>query len=116
MDLGGPGWTCVDLNGPGCNQPYKLLIKHTIYFQSSTIPTYQKLNAFMESAKPSVYTATNGAGIERVRKEDGMYAFFMEGASIEYNVERKCDLTQIGGLLDSKGYGVALPPGIYLRD
>jgi len=81
------------------------------FFQSSTIPTYQKLNAFMESAKPSVYTATNGAGIERVRKEDGMYAFFMEGASIEYNVERKCDLTQIGGLLDSKGYGVALPPG-----
>ena len=78
------------------------LIKHIIYFQSSTIPTYQKLNAFMESAKPSVYTATNGAGIERVRKEDGMYAFFMEGASIEYNVERKCDLTQIGGLLDSK--------------
>merc|ERR1719472_114669 len=57
------------------------------FFQSSTIPTYQKLNAFMESAKPSVYTATNGAGIERVRKEDGMYAFFMEGASIEYNVE-----------------------------
>ena len=70
----------------------------------------------MESAKPSVYTATNGAGIERVRKEDGMYAFFMEGASIEYNVERKCDLTQIGGLLDSKGYGVALPPGMYFSN
>ena len=63
----------------------------------------------MESAKPSVYTFTNDEGIERVRKEDGLYAFFMEAAAIEYHVERKCDLTQIGGLLDSKGYGIALP-------
>ena len=80
--------------------------------QSSTIPTYQKLNAFMESAKPSVYTKTgNQEGLDRVIKEDGAYAFFMEGASIEYNVERNCELTQIGGLLDSKGYGIALPKG-----
>jgi hypothetical protein len=39
-----------------------------------------------------------------------MYAFFMEAAVIEYHIERKCDLTMIGGLLDSKGYGIALPP------
>ena len=65
----------------------------------------------MESAKPSVYTKSNSEGLDRVRKENGAYAFFMEGAAIEYNVERFCDLTQIGGLLDSKGYGVALPPG-----
>ena len=64
----------------------------------------------MESAKPSVYTSGNSEGIDRVRKEDGFYAFFMEAAAIEYHVERKCDLTQIGGLLDSKGYGIALPP------
>ena len=72
---------------------------------------YQKLNAFMESAKPSVYTDGNQAGMERVIKEDGAYAFFMEGAAIEYNAERNCELTQIGGLLDSKGYGIALPKG-----
>ncbi len=40
-----------------------------------------------------------------------MYAFFMEAAAIEYHVERVCDLKQLGGLLDSKGYGVALPKG-----
>ncbi|XP_059083828.1 glutamate receptor ionotropic, kainate 2-like isoform X2 [Tigriopus californicus] len=80
------------------------------FFRGSTIPTYTKLNAFMESAKPSVYTSGNQEGIERVRKEEGAYAFFMEGAAIEYHVERTCDLTQIGGLLDSKGYGIALPP------
>jgi len=70
-----------------------------------------KLNAFMESAKPTVYTGGNAEGIDRVRKEDGLYAFFMEAAAIEYHTERICDLTQIGGLLDRKGYGVALPPG-----
>merc|ERR1719369_2401389 len=79
------------------------------FFRGSTIPTYQKLNAFMESAKPSVYTSGNSAGIDRVRKEDGLYAFFMEAAAIEYHIERKCELRQLGGLLDSKGYGIALP-------
>ena len=81
------------------------------YFQSSSIPTYQKLNAFMESAKPSVYAKSNSEGLDRVRKEDGMYAFFMEAAAIEYHIERFCDLKQLGGLLDSKGYGIALPKG-----
>ncbi len=65
----------------------------------------------MESAKPSVYTDGNQEGIERVIKEDGNYAFFIEAASMEYQLERNCDLMQIGGKLDSKGYGIALPPG-----
>jgi hypothetical protein len=39
------------------------------------------------------------------------YAFLMESTTIEYVIERECDTTQIGGLLDSKGYGIALPPG-----
>lgn len=34
------------------------------------------------------------------------YAFLMESASIEFLVERNCNLTQIGGLLDNKGYGI----------
>lgn len=63
----------------------------------------------MESTKPSVYTKGNAAGVDRVQKEDGMYAFFMEAAAIEYNMQQHCDLTQLGGLLDSKGYGIALP-------
>ena len=65
----------------------------------------------MESAKPSVYAKSNSEGLDRVRKEDGMYAFFMEAAAIEYHIERFCDLRQLGGLLDSKGYGIALPKG-----
>jgi hypothetical protein len=38
--------------------------------------------------------------------------FFIESASIEYNIERDCNLTQIGGLLDNKGYGIATRKGI----
>ena len=34
--------------------------------QSSTIPTYAKLNAFMESTKPSVMTKSNSEGLDRV--------------------------------------------------
>merc|ERR1711953_1489125 len=79
------------------------------FFRDSTIPTYKKLNAFMESTKPSVYTDSNSEGLDRVRKEEGLYAFFMEAAAIEYHVERYCELKQLGGLLDSKGYGIALP-------
>ena len=43
-------------------------------------------------------------------KDNGKYAFLMESTSVEYVIERNCQLTQIGGLLDSKGYGIALPP------
>ena len=50
--------------------------------------------------------------IERVARENGKYAFLMESTTVEYIVERQCDLTQIGGLLDSKGYGIALPPSM----
>ena len=42
---------------------------------------------------------------------DGHYAFLMESNSIQYQIERKCDLIQVGKLLDSKGYGIAFTPG-----
>lgn len=34
----------------------------------------------------------------------------MESTTIEYITESECELYQVGGLLDSKGYGVATPP------
>ena len=45
---------------------------------------------------------------------DGQYAYLMESNSIQYQIERNCDLIQVGGLLDSKGYGIAFTPGIAL--
>ncbi len=64
---------------------------------------------FMDSDK-SNFVSSNALGVARVLKDDGKYAFLMESTSVEYTIERNCELTQIGGLLDSKGYGIALPP------
>lgn len=46
----------------------------------------------------------------RVKSDAENYAFLMESTSIEYMVERNCDVAQVGGLLDSKGYGIAMKP------
>ncbi|XP_042214385.1 glutamate receptor ionotropic, kainate 2-like isoform X2 [Homarus americanus] len=81
------------------------------FFMDSTIPTYQRMWSAMVNARPTVFTESNDDGVERVAKADGQYAFLMESVSIEYVVERKCELTQVGSLLDSKSYGIALPPG-----
>ena len=43
-------------------------------------------------------------GVNRVL--NGSYAFLGESAMLDYLVQRNCNLTQIGGLLDSKGYGI----------
>ena len=63
--------------------------------------------SFMSQTK-DVFVDSNKVGVERVKK--GEYAFMMESAAVEYVVEGECDLMQVGGLLDNKGYGIALPP------
>ena len=57
--------------------------------------------AYMESGKPSVFVKNYEQGIARVKR--GGYAFLMESTVLDYVVQRDCNLTQIGGLLDSKG-------------
>ncbi|KAF2363440.1 Ionotropic glutamate receptor [Trinorchestia longiramus] len=81
------------------------------FFSTSKVPTYQKMFSFMESQRPSVYTSSNQEGVDRVLRGDGQYAFLMESSSIDYVTERDCRLTRVGGLLDAKGYGIALPSG-----
>ena len=65
--------------------------------------------AFMESREPSVFVTKSQEGIERVLT--GNYAFLMESTMIDYTIQRNCDLMQVGGLLDSKGYGIGTPIG-----
>jgi len=61
---------------------------------------------------PDVFVKTYEEGIEKVLR--GNYAFLMESTIIDFHVQRDCNLTQIGGLLDSKGYGIATPMGNFL--
>ncbi|XP_063698938.1 glutamate receptor ionotropic, kainate 2 [Culicoides brevitarsis] len=84
------------------------------FFRDSKIGIYQKMWRFMESRKPSVFVQTYEEGIRRVL--DGNYAFLMESTMLDYAVQRDCNLTQIGGPLDSKGYGIATSKGSLWRD
>ncbi|XP_053978312.1 glutamate receptor ionotropic, kainate 2-like isoform X5 [Hylaeus volcanicus] len=84
------------------------------FFRDSMIETYKKMWRFMENKKPSVFVPTYEEGIQRVHQGD--YAFLMESTMLDYIVQRDCNLTQIGGLLDSKGYGIATPMGSPWRD
>jgi len=67
----------------------------------------------MESKAPSVFVQSYEEGVKRVLEGD--YAFLMESTMLDYSVQRDCNLTQIGGLLDSKGYGIATPKGEHER-
>ncbi|KAK4873456.1 hypothetical protein RN001_015485, partial [Aquatica leii] len=84
------------------------------FFRDSKIEIYQKMWRIMESRMPSVFVPSYEDGIQKVL--EGNYAFLMESTMIDYAVQRDCNLTQIGGLLDSKGYGIATPKGSPWRD
>ncbi|XP_078088608.1 glutamate receptor ionotropic, kainate 1-like [Mustelus asterias] len=84
------------------------------FFKKSKISTYEKMWAFMNSRKQTALLKNNDEGIQRVLTTD--YALLMESTSIEYVTQRNCNLTQIGGLIDSKGYGVGTPIGSPYRD
>ncbi|XP_070074142.1 glutamate receptor ionotropic, kainate 2 isoform X5 [Drosophila takahashii] len=84
------------------------------FFRDSKIGIYQKMWRYMENRKAAVFVKTYEDGIKRVM--EGSYAFLMESTMLDYAVQRDCNLTQIGGLLDSKGYGIATPKGSPWRD
>ncbi|XP_050301824.1 glutamate receptor ionotropic, kainate 2 isoform X2 [Anthonomus grandis grandis] len=84
------------------------------FFRDSKIGIYQKMWRFMENRRPPVFVKSYEDGIARVLQ--GNYAFLMESTMLDYAVQRDCNLTQIGGLLDSKGYGIATPKGSPWRD
>lgn len=54
----------------------------------------------------------NPEGIRRVYSGEEDYAFLMESKSIEYETERKCNLTQVGKPLDDKNYGIGMRKGM----
>lgn len=75
---------------------------------------YQKMWRYMESHITETFVDSYEAGVQRVL--NGSYAFLGESTMLDYLVQRNCNLTQIGGLLDSKGYGIATPKGSKWRD
>ncbi|XP_063930572.1 glutamate receptor ionotropic, kainate 2-like isoform X2 [Zophobas morio] len=79
------------------------------FFRDTNVTTYHKMWVSMETAEPSVFETTNDDGVKRVISSKGSYAFLMESSSIEYEIEKHCELVQVGNRLDTKGYGIAMP-------
>lgn len=68
----------------------------------------------MHSKQPSVFVKSTEEGIARVLNSN--YAYLLESTMNEYYRQRNCNLTQIGGLLDTKGYGIGMSLGEEHRD
>uniref|UniRef100_A0A8C6KKH7 Glutamate receptor n=1 Tax=Nothobranchius furzeri TaxID=105023 RepID=A0A8C6KKH7_NOTFU len=84
------------------------------FFMNSRYQTYQRMWNYMNSKLPSVFVKSTEEGIARVL--NSKYAFLMESTMNEYHRGLNCNLTQIGGLLDTKGYGIGMPLGSPFRE
>uniref|UniRef100_A0AAQ6IAR9 Glutamate receptor n=1 Tax=Anabas testudineus TaxID=64144 RepID=A0AAQ6IAR9_ANATE len=84
------------------------------FFMNSRYQTYQRMWNYMYSKQPSVFVKSTEEGIARVL--NSKYAFLMESTMNEYYRSLNCNLTQIGGLLDTKGYGIGMPLGEWFED
>uniref|UniRef100_A0A673MKK1 Glutamate receptor n=1 Tax=Sinocyclocheilus rhinocerous TaxID=307959 RepID=A0A673MKK1_9TELE len=84
------------------------------FFKKSRVSTFEKMWAFMSSRQSTSFVKSIEDGIQRVLKSD--YALLMESTTIEYVTRKNCNLTQVGGIVDSKGYGIGTPKGSPYRD
>ncbi|PAV57566.1 hypothetical protein WR25_03421 isoform B [Diploscapter pachys] len=74
------------------------------FFKESKIGSHEKMWNYMKNK--DVFVKDNSQGVERALTSN--YAYLMESTSLEYEVSQNCNLTQIGGVLGSKGYAIAL--------
>ncbi|XP_015173134.1 PREDICTED: glutamate receptor ionotropic, kainate 2-like [Polistes dominula] len=84
------------------------------FFKTATYEPYKLMYDYMMEHASEVLTDNNEEGLKKVQQEN--YAFFMESTSIEYFTQRNCNVTKVGGLLDQKGYGIAMKKDIYYRN
>jgi len=84
------------------------------FFKQSQKDVYERMWAQM-SLNSDVFTKSNKEGIEKVREQNGKYVFLMESTSADYVINRQCDLTTAGGLLNIISYGIGLPLKSSLR-
>jgi hypothetical protein len=69
----------------------------------------------MDSMSPEPYVKNTDEGVKKVQNSNGLFAFFMESAGIEYAMQRDCSLVQLGVPLDSKGFGIGFRKGFQLN-
>lgn len=82
------------------------------FFNRSEIAAYKRLSMRMEENQ-SNFVRSGKEGVDKVKA--GNFALLMESPTIEYNVQKDKELMQVGGLLNSKNYAMAVPLGSPLR-
>lgn len=78
------------------------------FFRDADNANYNAM--FEKMAEDRNIPKSNEEGIQLVQKYK--YAYLMESSTIEYNIERICDVVQVGKPLDEKGYGIAMKKSI----
>lgn len=81
----------------------QVLITHSKFVRDSKVEKYQKMWRYMESNEPETFVSSYEEGVRRVLR--GNYAFLCESTMLHYLLQRNCNLTQVGGLLDNKVNG-----------
>ncbi|XP_066583373.1 glutamate receptor ionotropic, kainate 2-like [Prorops nasuta] len=76
------------------------------FFKEASQESFREMYNYMQANAKEVLLSKNEEGSNKVK--EGGFAFLMESTSIEYLKERDCELEQVGGLLDEKGYGIAM--------
>ncbi|XP_055331438.1 glutamate receptor ionotropic, kainate 2-like isoform X2 [Paramacrobiotus metropolitanus] len=79
------------------------------FFRGSRVDIYREMFEKMNYSVPSVFVADYKEGVDRVMSEQ--YAFLMEASEIDYLVERNCNVTRIGGTLNTIQYGIGTAKG-----
>jgi len=80
----------------------------THYFlASSTLPTIRRI--WQAGNTNEDWMSNNKAGMEKVLRDNGKFAFIMEKKSSEYYAQNNCQFIHIGGLLNEKSYAIAMP-------
>lgn len=88
---------------------FSVFLTHHFPFQKSKVSTFEKMWAFMSSRPSTSLVKSVEDGVQRVMQSN--YALLMESSTIDYITMRNCNLTKVGGLIDSKGYGIGTPLG-----
>ncbi|KAH8377029.1 hypothetical protein KR093_002855 [Drosophila rubida] len=87
----------------------------SVYFSESNDTDNRMAWNKMLSAKPDAFTKNNEEGVDRVKLNQGRYAFLMETTNLQYYTQRDCELTQIGESFGEKHYGIAVPLNAQFR-
>lgn len=85
------------------------------WFKKTKIPHLHRIGNLLQSNIDALPKG-NWDGIEMVKRRNGSFAFFLESGSAKYQVERNCDLIQVGGQLDTRAHGLALKQGSPYRE